>query len=209
MLQWWLDAVFASECFDKVFVNMHYLSDQVSKWIDAYSKRTSRKILKIDETDTLLGTAGTLFYHAEPGEDFMTAYTDTFSADFFATIPRIMAAWTRESSSLIGQIMTAGVVSFTPEDNSATGNMLVDQDRVVYDFLEKGGSGKMAWAGVIFAKAEMLDEIKATDKDIARDVLPRLCGRMRLLAHVNAYDIGRGVEHYERFKSQFKEQPIR
>ena len=41
MLAWWLDSIFASGCFDKVFVNLHHLSDRVEMWLQEEAARAT------------------------------------------------------------------------------------------------------------------------------------------------------------------------
>lgn len=204
MLEWWLEASFDSECFDKIFVNVHYMADQVKEWIEEYSDRKQRYIRVIDESPMLLGTAGTLFKHGDKTQDFMIAYTDTFSMDFYCRLPRIVDEWER-----LSKIITAGLVTFTPPGDGSTGNLIVDSNELVTSFKEKAiGSKGLAWAGMMFARKGFYNFINRDDKDIAKDVLPRLVGRMMAIEHVKAYDIGRGVEYYEQFNRDFDKQAI-
>lgn len=198
ILEWWLDAVFDSECFDKVFVNIHHMAPQCEAWLTVYSEGKNRKIQIIDETEALLGTAGTLFKHGDRTQDFMIAYTDTFSMDFFCRIPRIVDEWERLPKSL-----SAGLVTFTPPGDGSTGNLKVDKNELVVSFSEKTTNSGLAWAGMMFARKGLYNFIERSDKDIARDVLPKLLGRMIVVEHVRAYDIGRGVESYEQFNREF------
>ena len=91
----------------------------------------------------------------------------------------------------------AGLVSFNnPEDKSA-GGMELDNIGTIIRFSEKSSNGLVAWAGMMFCRKDFINQIRIEDKDLARDVFPRLCGRMAVISHVEAYDIGRGVEEYE------------
>lgn len=199
MLEWWLDAAFQSECFDKIYVNIHHLADQVREWIQKYATERRRKNIFIIDEPQLLGTAKTLYNHAVPGEDFMVAYTDTYSASVFAGLPRLVDDFQRMPNSFM-----AGLITFDAPEDKSTGNIDADALGVVRSFKEKSESGKIAWAGIIFARAHFLHEITEQDKDLAHDVLPRCAWSIKVLRHVDAYDIGRGVEHYERVRGGFK-----
>ena len=203
MLEWWLDAAFESECFDKVYVNLHHMAEQVEEWLSFYSKKKHRKVFRIDERRRLLGTAGTLLHKADVFSDFMIAYTDTFCWDVFTRLPRIMAKWDR-----LSKYYSAGLVTFDPPGDRSTGNMLVGEDGVVREFSEKKSDSGVAWAGIMFAGKGFIGKIRNDDVDLAGDVLPRMSGEMVVVHHAEAYDIGRGVEHYERFQRDFKKPGV-
>lgn len=200
MLEWWLDAAFDSEIFDRVHVNVHHMSDQVTAWVLEYSKRKHRAVTIIDERSGLLGTAGTLYFHAEPGRDFMTAYTDTFSEDVLARggLMALYEAWRTGRQEAI-----AGIVPFKSPPDASAGRIVTDGKRNVIGFKEKASAGRgIVWSGIMFADSSVVDLIGPADKDLAADVLPRLCHKMITVGFIDAYDIGRGVEHYERIQKE-------
>lgn len=202
MLEWWLDAAFRSECFDRVYVNLHHMHAKVDSWLNVYCSKKKRKVNRIDESSGLLGTAGTLFYHAEINEPYMTAYTDTFSRSMLlgGALPHLAAEWEQRGSGF-----AAGLVPFDPPDDNSTGRIETDETgTVVVGFAEKpsGTSKLMAWSGVMFGSKDSLDEIEGDDKDIARDFLPKLAGRMIMLGKVDAHDIGRGSQAYESIRER-------
>lgn len=203
MLEWWLDAVFASESFDKVYVNIHYLAKSVMDWIEMYSIQKSRKILIIDERYKLLGTARTIFHNADRTQDFMSVYTDTYSEVIFRRLPIYVDKFQRDTVDMI-----AGVIIFDRPDEKSTGNIIFDKDLIMTEFSEKEGAPGAAWTGVLFGRPELFNFIENSDKDLAYDVIPRLVGRTRVLGHVEACDIGRGVEYYEQFKRTFGKQSV-
>ena len=204
MLEWWLDAAFKSECFDSVYVNLHHMHAKVDSWLSMYCSKKRRKVNRIDESSRLLGTAGTLFYHAEIGKPYMTAYTDTFSEDILADggLMRLFEEWRNSKGDAL-----AGLVPFkSPPDDSA-GRIVTDGKRNVIGFKEKASAGKgIVWSGIMFADAAVVDMIGQTDKDLAADVLPRLCHKMITVGFIDAYDIGRGLEHYERLRDSRTER---
>ena len=200
MLEWWLDAVFESECFDRVYVNLHYKAADVNKWLSLYCDKNKKNVYRIDESIRLLGTAGTLFYHAEIGQSYMTAYTDMFSKAILigGRLPRLASEWERH-----GGRFDAGLVPFDPPDDNSTGRIEADKDGKVIGFEEKPKHSRRlpAWSGVMFGKAESLELLNSGDKDIARDFLPKLVRKSVMLSKIDGYDIGRGQGAYESIKS--------
>ena len=194
ILEWWLDAVFRSKCFDNVFVNVHHCADQVENWLYNYLIRKGSMVRIIDERVSLLGTAGTLFWHADTSQDFMVAYTDTFSETFFGMIPACI-----ESFRAIPEESLAGLISFNAPKDSSAGTFVADCVGNVLSFEEKKELSDLAWAGILFGKPKFLSQITDKQKDLARDVLPKMCGKLRVISHVEAYDIGRGIDCYEKF----------
>lgn len=201
MLDLWLTSCLRSMAFESIFVNVHHCPDIVLEWMEKYKRRCAKtygkknvdKIHVIDETSKLLGTAGTLFWHGDTAQDFFLAYTDTFCYELFKDLDITCRIW-KEG---LGDDALAGLVTFDlPKDRSA-GAMEVDRTRVVREFHEKGRDGLLGWAGMMFGRKEFYAELKREDFDLARDVFPRLCGRMVAFQHVAAYDIGRGIEEYE------------
>lgn len=192
ILEAWLDAIRKSGEFETVWVNVHHCADQIEKFVDGYAERFKMDIRIIDERSKLLGTAGTLFWHADQTEDFMVAYSDTYSNGFMnGGIKKAVRNWKENPDPPL-----AGIVTFSiPEDGSA-GAVEMDAIGNVTSFTEKSTKGLVAWAGIMLCRGKFINEIKMEDKDLARDVLPRLCGRICAIAHVDAYDIGRGLDQY-------------
>ena len=94
MLAWWLDAIFSSNCFSRVSINLHHLADKMELWLKNYEEANEgRDIARIDERRKLLGTAGTLYWYGEPGEDLMVAYPDTISFDVYERLPLYVEEW--------------------------------------------------------------------------------------------------------------------
>lgn len=195
MLEHWLDAVFGSWLFQKVFVNVHHCATDVEKWLSDYFIRTGHTVKVINERENLLGTAGTIFGHGDRTQDFMVAYTDTYSDYVFNNLNSIALNWASNNNDG----MVGGLISFpSPKDKSA-GAIVIDSVGKVKAFNEKSDNGDVVWAGVMFARKTFYDYMTPFDKDIARDVMPRLVDKLRVISHVEAYDIGRGVDCYEKF----------
>jgi hypothetical protein len=131
----------------------------------------------------------------------MSAYTDTFSLKLLSDLRYFVKLWKQQKNEVMG-----GLIGFKPpEDGSASA---IDTDALgrVIAFREKAEGGSVAWAGVLFGRGAFLSLLKATEKDLAHEVLPRLKRHLRVISMVDAYDIGRGKEHYERFKREFSER---
>ena len=202
MLAWWLDAIFSSNCFSKVSINLHHLADKMELWLKNYEEANEgRDIARIDERRKLLGTAGTLYWYGEPGEDLMVAYPDTISFDVYERLPLYVEEWKYLKNK--EKAVVASILTFDAPEDLSCSTMAVDRDGWVTKFIEKGIAGRRAWAGVLFGTEEFYDYIRPGDRDLAADILPRLIGKMKVLGNVDAYDIGRGVEHYERARQKY------
>lgn len=206
MLDYWLTACLNTNLkvkkFENIFVNVHHCSKTVEIWLSKYKMRAAKHygqdavdIIKIiDETSKLLGTAGTLFWHGDSDQDFFLAYVDTYSNAVFKDLPRMVKNWCDNPDNPL-----AGLITFNlPQDGSA-GAIEIDFLGTVKSFNEKDKNGLVGWAGMMFAKGEFINQITREDTDLARHVLPKLCGKIRVLGHVAAYDIGRGLDEYEQF----------
>jgi mannose-1-phosphate guanylyltransferase len=193
IIEHWLDAIRYTGEFEKVYVNVHHCADAVEAWIKRYRKlHPDLEIEIIDERSRLLGTAGTLFWHGDTTDDFMLVYTDTYSGAFMRDMKMAVRNWKDNPDPPV-----AGLVTFhLPEDKSA-GAINVDNMGNVESFEEKSGNGLVAWAGIMLGSKKFFNEIRQEDKDLARDVFPRLIGKIRVLQHVDAYDMGRTVSDYE------------
>lgn len=203
MLEWWLDSAFASAFFTEIYVNIHYLGNDVKNWLYHYEQKTGNYVSIIDERAELLGTAGTLRKYASRDEDFMIAYTDTFSTKVLDELCFYAGLWQDQRQDVM-----AGLLSMNPPNDGSASAIVLDSIGQVVQFTEKSDEGTVSWMGVMFARPDFLDHIQPGDRDLARDVFPRLAGKMRVIAHVDAYDIGRGVEHYERLRNSFQTAKI-
>lgn len=200
MLEWWLNASFESGAFEKVYVNVHYMAEDVMKWLKRYEERTGRRVSLIDERNALLGTAKTIraLQWAESGSDFMVAYTDTYSEHVLENLRFYADLWSGQRAEVM-----AGLISFNPPNDGSASAIALDSIGRVVDFKEKADHGDVSWMGTMFGRPEFFEKIVFEDKDLAKDVFPRMAASMRVIAHVEAYDIGRGVEQYERIKNGF------
>lgn len=137
ILEHWLTAIIKTKEFDKIYVNVHHCAFQVEAWLKDYSKLIDFPIEIIDERSKLLGTAGTLFWHADPTEDFMVLYTDTYSNGFTKKMKDVARFWKDNPDKPL-----AGLITFElPEDGSA-GAIETDFMGNITGFSEKNAGGK-------------------------------------------------------------------
>ena len=195
ILDYWLDAVVNSFSFSKIYVNVHHCAQKVRDRIGLYNSRHKADVRIIGEESRLLGTAGTLFWHRDIGEDFMVAYADTFSSGFFLDLADIAKFWANCPDKPL-----ASLVTFDLSDDRSSSALEIDKFGTITKFSEKSSDGIAAWAGIAFCRGDFYEYIRREDVDLARDVFPRLLGRMKFLKHIEAYDIGRSAAKYESVK---------
>lgn len=202
MLEWWLDAMFECDVFDRVSVNLHHCAKRVDGWLASYMIRKNRIVETIDESGRLLGTAGTLHWHGDEDSEFVVAYVDTFSEFVFFKrgLADLIHRWRQQPEEIL-----AGILCMALQNDSSGAAVRIDKFMNVVGFEEKSSRGDLTWAGVMIARPEFYNYIQDGDMDIARDVLPRLTGKIRVLNHIDAYDIGRGPEHYAELNKRFRE----
>lgn len=198
MVSWWLDAIYGSARFDEVFVNVGHLGDTLIRWIKKYNTANGTEVRIIDEREKLLGTAGTLYWYGDLSEPFMVAYADTYSWTLFSDLGRFVDLWRDCHQDVLGCLF-----SFSVPGDESTALIKTDFMGTVTSFSEKTADMEgVAWTGVMLAKPDIYKFIRQEDSDLARDVLTRLVGKTRVIGHVDAYDIGRSVKHYEDFNRQ-------
>ena len=193
ILDHWLTAIIGSGQFENIYVNVHHCAEQVESWVGRFSELSRHPIQIIDEREKLLGTAGTLFWHGDSSQDFMLVYTDTYSRDFIRGLRNIAEFWKLNPDKPLAGLVTMNL----PQDGSAAA---IETDFMgnVLSFKEKSmtSGAVIGWAGIMFGRRDFFDQISREDFDLARNVLPRLCGRIRVISHVDAYDIGRSLDKY-------------
>lgn len=203
MLKWWLDSIFVSSEFANVFVNVHYCARQVEAWLVNYICETGFIPKTIDESKKLLGTAGTLHWHGDTENEFMSVYSDTWSEKIHqkSYLNDLVYRWNQQPKSVI-----AGIVCFNLSDDSSAGAVKIDpKTMTVTGFSEKSSAGDYGWAGILFGRPQFYDLIRDGDFDIALDILPRMEGRMRVISFIDAYDIGRGVDRYAELDQRLRQ----
>ena len=201
ILYWWLSSIFGSDMIEKVFVNVCFHAEQVENFLMDFLSKYGYFTRVIDERRKMFGTAGTLFWYGNELEDFMVVYPDTICGHLFRkkNMKKLIKDFYLQPKEIL-----AGIVTFdAPEDFSA-GTLKIDAAKNVISFEEKSCHSNIAWAGVLLCRREVWDYIVRSDKDLAKDILPKLCGKMRVLCHLEAYDIGKGVKEYVKISRKFQ-----
>lgn len=155
----------------RVLINTHHLYEQVANHL-----RRSRPPFEITLTyePTLLGSAGTLRANRQittKGEDFFVIYADNLTN---ANLSQLLKHH-RQS----GRLATIGL--FRTPTPSECGIVSLDAQGLVVDFQEKPKLPRsdLAFAGLMAASPALLDQIPdSVPCDLARDVLPKLTGRV-------------------------------
>ncbi len=170
ILEIWL-ALCRKHGISEVLVNTHAHAAAVKEFVAQW--KDGIRVTVIEEPE-LYGSAGTLLANRDwvRGEDkFWVFYADVLTNADLA----MMLAFHRASTAA-----TLGVYSVP--DPQRCGIATLDRTGTVVNFVEKPAvpSGNLAFAGLMLATPQLLDEIpQKRGADIGFDVLPRLLGRMR------------------------------
>ena len=187
LLDRWFHALeaFATAPLD-VLVNAHHLPCQIAARVALYDRR-SRSRWAVSYEPNLLGTAGTLRRHAHwlnSGTDTVVIYADNYSSiDLRGFYADHAASGTPATLAL-----------FRCERPEACGIAALDEDGLLTAFTEKPAApvSNLANAGVLAFRAGAFGRLlRETDRDLSRDVLPRLVGEA-VGWHMDGfhYDIG-------------------
>ena len=174
LLGYWLDAL-VDAGVESVLVNLHYLADQVSEFVET---RTDRNRITLIEEPVLLGTAGTVRENSGffAGDKGLVIHADNFCG---ASIEKLINA---HSSRPEGTEIT--MMTFRTNDPSACGIIEIDRQGVVQGFHEKVADppGRIANAAIYVFEQSVIQCISASRigefVDISRDVIPRYIGRI-------------------------------
>jgi mannose-1-phosphate guanylyltransferase len=184
LLDYWLSKLGCREEIERIFVNLHYLKDQVREFIS--KSPYQNKITLLDE-ERLLGTGGTLAEllktHGPFTKGLFIAHADNFS---HFSINDFLARHASRPSRCAATVMT-----FITDNPKSCGIFELDNDGVVLKMHEKIANppGNLANAAVFIFEQEVLNEITVFSNqisgnttadifDLSRDFLPQLTGRM-------------------------------
>jgi mannose-1-phosphate guanylyltransferase len=171
LLDYWFESLKLAGVTD-VFINVHYLSDQVEKYIA--SQHHINRVTAFFEP-ALLGSAGTLREAREfvgGVEDFFIIYADNFA---LLDLSRLLAFHRACPHSILT------LVAYPTENPCQCGIMELDNDGRVLSFEEKPKFPKtnLANSGIHVASSRLFDKLPAyTPADIGFHVLPNLVGEM-------------------------------
>jgi mannose-1-phosphate guanylyltransferase len=170
LIDLWFDRL-AAAGVERVLLNTHHLAERVRDHV-----ATTRPPLEVElfHEDTLLGSAGTLAANrafVADGEPFLVVYADNAST---VDLRQLTAALRPGDAAALGL--------FRVEDPRSAGIVELDPDGRVLGFEEKPEHPRsdLAWAGLLVATEALIEAIPdGTPRDLGREVLPRLAGRMR------------------------------
>lgn len=170
MLEIWL-ALCRRHGIHDVLVNTHAHAAAVKEFVAEW--KNGVRVTVIEEPE-LYGSAGTLLANrswVQDDDKFWVFYADVLTNTNLAA----MLAFHRADTAA-----TLGLYSVP--DPQRCGIATLDESGTVVDFVEKPAtpSGNLAFAGLLLATQQLLDEIpQKRGADVGFDVLPRLTGRMR------------------------------
>ena len=186
LLEYWL-ALLKSDVIDEVYINLHYLSNQVESFLS--QRNNPFKIVKLYE-DHLLGTAGTIKknYKLFAGEPLMVIHADNLSQ--FDMLLFVNKFFNRKPNIEIT------MMTFLTDEPENCGIIEIDSDGVVVKFTEKTkhSKGNLANGAVYILSPKAIDFIFSIDKsiiDFSTEVIPYFIGKINTY-HNNIYhrDIG-------------------
>lgn len=186
ILEFWLQKLFNEMGVSRVYINTHYLSEQVTEKVEELEFASRVEI--IYEKD-ILGTAGTVISLAQKlktSGSFLVIHCDTFVTENLENL--INKHFCRPPDIEL----TAAV--FQVSDTSKFGVFRALADGRVKNFVEKpeNGSAGLANAAIYCMSSLILDElISLNAKDLSLDFLPVVVEKTQVFCLQNpAIDIG-------------------
>lgn len=186
LLEYWLEQLDSCHLIDRVFVNTHYLSEQVHDFLKN-SKFTSK--VHIIAESSLWGTGGTLARLVEAQDIFhdglLVAHADNLS---LFELNDFLERHRRRPIYCLATVMT-----FNTDTPSSCGIFKLNRHQVVTEFFEKSSSppGKLANGAVFVFSPDALLHLKKQFNsieiplessgeafDLCRDFLPLLVGKL-------------------------------
>lgn len=186
ILDFWIATLTKFENLEKIYINTHYLPNQVKSFIEKHSDKEKIELIHEEE---LLGTGATLAkilpYIDE--ENLFVAHADNLSIfdaeDFFSFHQK------NETRCPIT------LLSFKTDNPKSCGILKLNSEGLLLDFVEKVDNppGNLANGAVYIINRKCFKEIEELDNisDISLDVIPKFIGRINVW-HNSCYhrDIG-------------------
>ena len=197
LLDYWLSRLGQANDIQRIFINIHYLAEQVKAFIKKSPYK--EKIVLLGE-EKLLGTGGTLAMllktHGPFTNTLFVAHADNFSC---FSIEDLLARHISRPRRCQSTVMT-----FKTSNPESCGIFELDKEGVVLAMHEKvkNPPGDLANAAVFLFEPQILEEIELFANqnsgntsdgifDLSRDFLPRLAGRMYTFRNTEYHrDIG-------------------
>jgi len=171
----------AAQGIEEVYINLHYLPEQIRDVVGDGSKWNLRVIYKYEVE--LMGTSGAVKSFSEYLQDapFLVIYGDNYCT--FAFEELILAHSRRDPRP------DMSVVLFELEDVSGSGVAVCNQDGLIQSFIEKPAPGATSshWvnAGVYLMEPHLLNAIPGGMSDFGRDVIPSFLASGKKILGVN------------------------
>ena len=169
LLEWWIK-LFEKHGIKNVLINLHYLAEQVEKFIKNYDTDIEFEFFYEEQ---LLGSAGTIKANKSfiGNKRFLIAYADNltnFNITHFVNF--------HDSHTLPFSISL-----FRTDMPKMKGIVELDDENTVISFEEKPDKPKsnLANAGIYIAEPEIVELIDKEQSDIGYDLLPKLIGMMK------------------------------
>lgn len=184
LLEVWLDNLSEIPC-KKIFVNTHYLSGLVEKFI-LESKFHARVELLFEKK--LLGTGGTICenYMNLKQDNLMLIHADNYCLTNFNDF---IKAHENKPSNCVMTMMT-----FKTSDPKSCGILKINSNKIVVNFEEKPQfpTGNLANGAVYLLNPEVLDWIYENNiKDFSNEVIPKYIDKIYTYENIGVHiDVG-------------------
>jgi len=194
LLGHWLDMISASDEIEQIFVNTHYLAEQVETFIAKSSYADNVNLIHEKE---LMGTAGTLYHHRER---FLTCPLMLIHADNYSVFD--MAAFIRSHRERPADCPIT-MMTFRTDTPKSCGIVRVNHCGVVTDFFEKVDNppDNLANGAVYIIEPEVVNALDKGVFDFSTQVLPGYMNRIFTFENTTYHrDIGT-PESYEKARA--------
>lgn len=187
LLAWWLKHLETIQC-EKVIVNTHYHSEQVSEFLKSNKKRHMQIIERYEHE--LLGTAGTLLANTDFFQGSIGILIHADNATDTDLNQLIQAHLNRPKDCLMTML------TFATDTPQSCGIVETDSCGIIKNFHEKvkNPPGNRANGAVYVFEDKLLEMLKGSNEqlyDFSTEVLPRLIGKIYTYHTLNHFiDIG-------------------
>ena len=171
LINYWLETLSG---IDEILINLHYLSDEVRRYIEQTAYAPS---IKMVYEDALLGTAGTLLKNKDFWQDGPVILIHADNLSQFDVAAFIKAHKHRP----VCTEMT--MMTFSTTDPKSCGIIEIDSEGVIQSFYEKvdNAPGNLANAGIYIVEPTIIPFLLSLKKeviDFSLDVIPQYIGRI-------------------------------
>jgi len=176
LLYLWIKTLQNMEFIDKIFINLHYRKEEVTKMLNGL-EYDDDKIILVEE-EKLLGTGGSIknMLSISSAENFFVIHADNYSEADLNIMHEIFEKRRRQVKTI-----EATVLGFGSKDYDSCGFMITDADGVLQNFIEKPMKEVkgVANAAIFACTRDLLREL-VVDKesfDFSAECLPQMTGR--------------------------------